>query len=501
MRVDPVKAISPLDAFIALGALGRPFILSGGGGWGNGGGGGKNFSFVGAGPFMEFTATPGGTFLDGEPVPGDPFEALSEILSGYKDIERGPFPFNGGGVGYFSYDLKDIIEKPRGDKGAVKGGGDDPTLRKGVYDPSTPLCSVGFYDPVYVYDHVDGKGFIVSAGTKGAEERVVRIKGALEAGNATHHTHTAPPASSQALQAGGCAREKNGLYPLRGAGGAGYDNLSAAGVAANFTRSGYIDAIKKAQSYIAAGDIYQINLSQRLTIPWAGDPFALYTSLLSQSPARFSSYIDMGSFKIISNTPERLLKVEDGTVETQPIKGTRPRGAHPEEDRRYMEELKKSEKERAEHVMVVDLERNDIGRVSIAGSVEVTDFEKIETYPGLHHMVSTVRGRLKPGLDGPMALRASFPGGSVTGTPKIRAMEIIEELEPAPRGIYTGGAGFMDFSGTMDISMAIRTAIYKDGRIDLNVGGGIVADSVAEEEYDETILKAMDFLNLFFCRR
>jgi anthranilate/para-aminobenzoate synthase component I len=204
--------------------------------------------------------------------------------------------------------------------------------------------------------------------------------------------------------------------------------------------------------------------------------------------------MDCGAFKIISNSPERLLKVEDGIVETQPIKGTRPRGSTDEEDRRFMEELKNSTKERAEHVMVVDLERNDLGRVSIPGSIEVRDFEKIETYPVLHHMVSTVRGRLKPGMDGPMALRASFPGGSVTGAPKIRAMEIIDELEPNLRGIYTGGVGFIDFNGSMDISMAIRTALYKDGRLHLNVGGGIVADSVPEDEYEETILKARDFL-------
>jgi para-aminobenzoate synthetase component 1 len=263
---------------------------------------------------------------------------------------------------------------------------------------------------------------------------------------------------------------------------------------ASFTKKGYIDAINKAQSYIAAGDIYQINLSQRLTIPWACDPFALYAALLDERPARFSSYIDCGAFKIISNTPERLLKVENGVIETQPIKGTRPRGSSTEEDRRLVEELRKNPKERAEHVMIVDLERNDLGRVSIPGSVEVKDFEKIETYPGLHHMVSTVRGRLKPWIDGLMALRATFPGGSVTGAPKIRAMEIIEELEPIPRGIYTGGVGFIDFNGTMDISMAIRTALYKDGLLHLHVGGGIVADSVPEAEYDETILKAEDFL-------
>jgi para-aminobenzoate synthetase component 1 len=494
MHIEPVKTISPVDAFIALSSLPRPFILSGGIG--------RRFSFVGAGPFMELTTASDGTFLDGRPFSHDPFEALSVIFSGYRHLERGPFPFNGGGVGYFSYDLKDVIEKPRGRKRTKKGVHDPGGhVRRGVHDPlPAALCSVGFYDPVYVYDHVEGKGFIVSAGTEGANRRLKEVKGALKSKGSSQRA-TAP----DELRSGGYAGLSPGnraptgrpivsnerLYPITTT---GVERFPAAG--ANFTREGYIEAIKSAHSYIAAGDIYQINLSQRLTIPLTDDPFALYSRLINERPARFSSYIDLGPFKIISNTPERLLKVSGRTVETQPIKGTRPRGIDPEEDSRYIEELKDSVKERAEHVMVVDLERNDLGRVSVVGSVEVSEFLKIETYPGLHHMVSTVRGELRPGLDGFTALRASFPGGSVTGTPKIRAMEIIEELEPTPRGIYTGGVGFMDLSGDMDISMAIRTAIHGHGLLQLNVGGGIVADSVPEEEYDETILKAMDFLNL-----
>jgi aminodeoxychorismate synthase component I len=453
MKVEPLKDIPPTYAFMALRDMPRPFILSGGNGPGQ-----RRFSIVSAGPFMVLTCSFNGTSLEGackRTLPQDPFTALSDILSEYKDLERGPFPFNGGGVGYFSYDLKDIIENTRCGQ----------TKRGDALD--TPLCSIGFYDPVYVYDHRERRGFLVSAGTKGSDERLRRVGKALKGAFSGQTT---------------IARQ-----PKRGA-------RSAGSTGANFTRQEYIDAINKAKSYIAAGDIYQINLSQKLTIPWEGDPFALYAALLQERPTRFSSYTDCGAFKIISNSPERLLRVEDGTVETQPIKGTRPRGGTDEEDRRFIEELKKSTKERAEHVMVVDLERNDLGRVSVPGTVEVKEFEKIETFPGLHHMVSTVRGRLKPGVDGPTGLRASFPGGSVTGAPKIRAMEIIDELEPVSRGIYTGGVGFIDFNGTMDISMAIRTAIYKDGLLHLHVGGGIVADSVPEDEYDETILKAGDFL-------
>jgi para-aminobenzoate synthetase component 1 len=203
--------------------------------------------------------------------------------------------------------------------------------------------------------------------------------------------------------------------------------------------------------------------------------------------------MDMGDFQIISNSPERLLKTEGTSAETSPIKGTRPRGRTPEEDKRFIWALKNSAKERAEHVMIVDLERSDLGAVSAPGSVNVTEFEAVKTFPGLHHMVSTISSTLESSsLE---CLRAIFPGGSVTGAPKIRAMEIIDELENAPRGLYTGGLGWVDFSGDMDMTMAIRTAVYKDGALYLSVGSGIVADSKPEEEYDETILKAKDFFD------
>ncbi len=200
-------------------------------------------------------------------------------------------------------------------------------------------------------------------------------------------------------------------------------------------------------------------------------------------------------FQVVSNSPERLMSVNDGIIETMPIKGTRRRGGSEAEDKALIEELKNSAKERAEHVMIVDLERNDLGRVCETGSVEVSSFETIDTYPHLHHMVSTVAGRLEKGVTSVDALKALFPGGSVTGAPKIRAMEIISELERAERGVYTGGIGWLDYDGGMDVSMAIRTAVCKDGFLYLSVGGGIVADSNPEDEYEETLLKARDFLD------
>ncbi|MBI5560729.1 MAG: anthranilate synthase component I family protein [Deltaproteobacteria bacterium] len=267
-------------------------------------------------------------------------------------------------------------------------------------------------------------------------------------------------------------------------------------IESTLTKEDYIKTVKKALGYIASGDIYQINLSQRLKIGCAQDPFAVFFPLFKKDPAPFGSFMDFGRFQIISNSPERLLRVESGVAEVEPIKGTRPRGKTPEEDKVNLEQLRQSPKERAEHLMIVDLERNDLGRVSVPGTVEVVIFEKIETYPSLHHMVSKVRGRLRPGIDAPAALKACFPGGSVTGAPKIRAIEIIDELEPVRRGIYTGGLGWMDFGGDMDIAMAIRTAVCKDSYLYLNVGGGIVADSDPEEEYAETLIKAEDFLKV-----
>ena len=431
---------SPVDAFLLLRNLDYPFILSGGDVARQG-----RFTFIGADPF---TVLKTGS--------ADPFKEASKILSEYRNPEPGPFPFNGGGVGYFSYGLKNIIEEKF--YGHIE--------KKGEPASSVPLCLVGFYDIVFVYDHLKGKGYLVRQDIPDAKDGKKRFE------------------KMKKLLAG---PGKPKIFPEGPAGLAFQSNL---------TKEGYIRIVEKALDYITAGDIYQINLSQRLKIPWQNDPFSLYLALLEKSPGRFASFMDCEAFQIISNSPERFLKVAGNMVTTEPIKGTRPRGKTPQEDLSLMEELKKSPKEKAEHLMIVDLERNDLGKVCLPGTVTVTDFERIETYQSIHHMVSTIRGRLAQGIDAGAALRACFPGGSITGAPKIRAMEIIDELETAPRGIYTGCMGWMDFGGDMDMSMAIRTAIHKDKTLWLNVGGGIVADSKPEEEYAETILKAKDFLRI-----
>ena len=417
-----------------------PFILSGN----------EGFTYLGSDPFMVIRTEGGTTAIDpGPPEDGsDPFIALSDILSRFK-AAPGPYPFSGGAVGFFSYDLKDLTQPHKG--------------RRRIHDNTgIPQALIGLYDPIIVYDHAKERAVLVSAGTPGAMDRVRELKRLLGEGKA--------PALS--------------LKRARGK------------PTSNLTMEEYVGKVKRAVDYIGEGDIYQINIAQRITVDWDGDPLALYLALREESPARFGSYMDCGGFQIISNSPERLLRIDGGVARTEPIKGTRPRGKTTNEDRRMIEELKGSAKECAEHVMIVDLERNDLGLFSEPGSVSVESFERIESLKGLHHMVSTIRGELTGGIDAPEALRRIFPGGSITGAPKVRAIEIIEELEGTPRGVYTGALGWFDLGGDADVSITIRTAVTSDERLYLGVGSGIVADSVPEDEYRETLLKAGDFLNI-----
>jgi para-aminobenzoate synthetase component 1 len=439
MLIEEIKNTSALDALIALKPMPLAFMLS------NWRFGDSSYSYVSGDPFL--------TLSSDNPAEKDPFKAISDAISGYRaDCRRRmPFPFSGGACGYFSYDLKDHIE-PFG-RALLKRRG------KGL---DMPYSIMGLYDPLFVYCHKDNTGHVVSASRN--EKRFERFCVALR---------NAEGASKSIAMASGSAK--------------------AVSFTSNLTKGDYIRAVQKAQDYISRGDIYQINLSHRLSIKWDGDALSLFKGLLDSAPAPFSSFLDFGAFQIISNSPERLLKIEKGIAETMPIKGTRPRGKDMEEDQRMIKGLKSSPKERAEHVMIVDLERNDLGRICEPRTVEVKEFEALRTYPHLHHMVSTVAGRLKKGIDQAGALKAMFPGGSVTGAPKKRALEIIDELETVPRGVYTGGIGWMDFGGDMDIAMAIRTAVHSKGALYLSVGSGIVADSEPSEEYEETMVKARDF--------
>jgi aminodeoxychorismate synthase component I len=251
--------------------------------------------------------------------------------------------------------------------------------------------------------------------------------------------------------------------------------------------------VRRAIAYIRAGDIFQVNLSQRFCAPWPWDPWLLYRRLRRANPAPFAAFLDGGRWAVVSASPERFLQVDPRTrrVETRPIKGTRPRGRTPEEDARYAEMLLQSEKDLAELVMIVDLARNDLGRVCAYGTVSVPELRRLEAYPTVWHTVAVVEGRLRPGVGPAELLRATFPGGSITGAPKVRAMEIIEELEPVRRGVYTGAIGWLGWDGALDLSIAIRTFVVTGGEAYFHAGGGIVADSDPAAEYEETLAKAL----------
>lgn len=257
----------------------------------------------------------------------------------------------------------------------------------------------------------------------------------------------------------------------------------------NFTHSEYSHAVERVREYIAAGDTYQVNLSQRLRTSFEGDAFELYRRLSALSPVHFGAYLDFGDFQIASASPERLARLESGRVLTRPIAGTRRRGTEME-DQQFLHELRTDEKERAEHCMLVDLERNDIGRVCQLGSVRVTKLMELVKYASVIHIESEVEGVLAPGRDFVDLIRAVFPGGTVTGVPKVRTMEIIAELEPHVRGPYTGSIGWISFAGDIDLNIVIRTIVLKDGQAYINVGAGIVHDSVPAREYKETLNKA-----------
>ena len=255
-------------------------------------------------------------------------------------------------------------------------------------------------------------------------------------------------------------------------------------------RADYLDAVARVREYIYAGDIFQANLSQRFEAPLAQPPWAFYRTLRRVNPAPFGAFFDVPGAPILSTSPERFLRVSGGgRVETRPIKGTRARGVGPEHDAALGQALTESVKDRAENLMIVDLMRNDLSRVCAPGSVRASELFALERYATVHHLVSTVVGDLAPGFDAFDLLRAAFPGGSITGAPKLRAMEIIAELEPSRRGVYCGSLGYWSTTGEMDTSIAIRTAVVRDGRIYFSAGGGIVADSDPEQEYRETLDK------------
>ena len=434
--------VSPAVAFDAFCGLPYPFFLDSGLADARLG----RFSFLGAEPSLVVSAKGRSVRLweNGfeRQLTGSPFHVLRSLLERHRvGASEAPVPFIGGFVGYLAYDLCHFVER---------------LPRTAADDTAFPDMHFALYDSLAAYDHAAGRWYGVSLV---GEEPIERIE-ALLASAAPDEACAGRPASTGPLSA-------------------------------NFTRDAYLAAVRRAKDYIAAGDIFQVNLSQRFETAVSVPPAELYRRLRQANPAPFAAYLglDAEGAAVLSSSPERFLKVTGRHVETRPIKGTRPRGRTADEDRRLAAELLASPKDSAELTMIVDLERNDLGRVCDYGSVAVTEHKAVEPYASVFHLVSTVEGRLHEGRDLVDLLKATFPGGSITGAPKIRAMEIIDELEPTQRSVYTGSIGYIGLDGTMDLNIAIRTILVRGERAFFQVGGGIVADSDPAAEYQETLDK------------
>ncbi|MCX7627059.1 MAG: aminodeoxychorismate synthase component I [Methylophilaceae bacterium] len=382
----------------------------------------------------------------------DPFGLVRDYL-GRHARNTTHLPFLGGAVGYFAYDLARRLERL-------------PTLASDA--TGLPQMRIGIYDWAVVVDHEQRRCWLASFG------RAPRTRQTWDELVDSFSRQTRSP---------------SGTFRVTGA------------LRSNMDEATYGAAFDRIQRYIHAGDCYQVNLAQRFAAPAEGDAWAAYLALRRISPAPFSAYLNLPDAQVLSVSPERFLKVRAGHVETRPIKGTRPRSLDPQQDRAYAEALRASSKDRAENLMIVDLLRNDIGKNCLPGSVRADRLFELESYSNVHHLVSTVTGRLGQGHDALHLLRGCFPGGSITGAPKLRAMEIIEELEPHRRGVYCGAIGYIGFDGDMDTNIAIRTALVAGGEISFYAGGGIVADSDREREYHETLDKAANMMALVeYCR-
>jgi para-aminobenzoate synthetase component 1 len=386
---------------------------------------------------------------------GNPWRLLEELMARYELLDEIDLPFPlGGCFGYWGYGLKHYVERG--------------LPRRAVNDLELPDAHAGFYDSLVVFDHRLEKTWIVSTGLQpdgSRDAQRAREQFDFWAG----HLAAAPV-----------------TRPARGG--------SVSSFRSNLSREQFVAKVRRAQEYIRAGDIYQVNLSHRLRARTDLAGWEFFQRLCDVSPAPFAAFLGCGQFQVCSSSPELFLRLNGPLALTRPIKGTRPRAADATRDAQLTYELQTSAKDMAELVMITDLLRNDLGKVCEFGSVQVPELVRLERFPQVQHLVSTVTGRLRPDQSHVSAFASCFPGGSVTGAPKIRAMEIIDELEPVTRGPYTGAIGYLGFNRESQLSITIRTAICRPGEIYFHVGAGIVTDSVAEAEYDETMAKAGGFL-------
>ena len=403
-------------------------------------------------------------------VAADPVTHVGALLEPFAaEPVAGIPPFQGGAAGYVGYDWGAQLER---------------VPRTRYDDVAIPDVMLGLYDWVIAWDHQTEQAWVISTGIpeqgtarrERAARRLAFVKETLmrDAGCEMRDASVRLPHPVSRIPAAPS-------YPVP----------DVPSLRSNFTRPGYLDAVARVIEYVYAGDIFQANLSQRLQASLAGTPFELYRRLRQRNPAPFAAYLDFGDVVVASSSPERFLRVDDGRrVETRPIKGTRPRGVGPEHDAALALALAESDKDMAENVMIVDLLRNDLSRVCQPGTVRVPELFALEHYQTVHHLVSTVVGELTPGHDALDLLRAAFPGGSITGAPKVRAMQIIAELEPTQRAVYCGSIGYVSVTGALDTSIVIRTYLVVGRDVYFQVGGGIVADSDPAQEYRETLDKA-----------
>ncbi len=407
------------------------------------------WSILGLRPYKTLVKEQDGTLTEDDVSRRDTdFETrLGEFLKQNRDENETELPIVSGAIGYFSYDYG------REHMGV-------PSTEQDV-EP-IPQARVVFYDLLLIEDCREKRVWLSACGqTEDAEALLARFRRNIERG-----MEKGFPALPDA----------HATKPIT--------------VRPNFEKEEYKTAVDRMIRYIIEGDIYIANMTQRLDVMSDREPLAVFEHLRTHNPSPFGGYLDCGDHQIICASPERFLRLRDGVVETRPIKGTRKRGETPEEDEALRRELELSEKDKSELLMIVDLERNDLNRVCRPGSVEVTELFTVETYATVFHLVSNIRGELAQGSDVTDLLRAAFPGGSITGAPKYRAMEIIDELEHGKRGLYTGSIGYLTLDGECDLNIVIRTALHRDGRYHLGVGGGITSESDLEFEYEETLQKA-----------
>jgi anthranilate synthase component 1 len=428
------------------------------------------YSFLGTEPFLRFEARGSEVVVTESHAPGqerrftsaDPFRDLQELVERYRAVPLPGLPrFTGGAVGYAAYDAVRYTER------LPDGPPDDRGL---------PDLSFAFYDRMVLFDHI--------------RKTVLAVA----------HAHVGPGTDPRQAYAQACARVDELVERLAGPGpDLGVCDIDTSGPVhltprSNFTREQYEAVVRHCQEYIKAGDIFQVVPSQRFQVETSAEPFNIYRVLRVVNPSPFLFYLSFGDFSLIGSSPEILVRVEDGTVTIRPLAGTRRRGRDEAEDRALAEELLADPKERAEHIMLVDLGRNDVGRVADFQTVQLTDVMKVERYSHVMHITSNVTGRLSDGKSAFDALRAGLPAGTVSGAPKVRAMQIIDEVEPQKRGPYAGAVGYIDFTGNMDTCIALRTLVLQGKTAYVQAGGGVVYDSIPADEYEETVNKARGLL-------